>query len=238
MLAGLDLLLLAVFAIALFLGWRKGLVSSLIGLLGTVVSLVGAFLLADDVARYLSRTYGFGETLAQKIASFLPLPEEIAVQSADFNNLGLFYTWLEGLHLPSGIRTKLVESMKEYIDGLSAASYANLLDGFSHVLAEYVLIGLSFLGLWLLLWVVFHFLGKCFVGIIHHTPIIGTIDSLGGALISLAMTALIAVVLYTVIEALLGIGVPGESGDVFLAWMQESRIMTLLQAMVAPYWMF
>ena len=190
----LDIILIVIFLLAFVLGYRKGLVSSLIGFIGTIAAFGLAFFMADDVAKYLSKTYGWGNTIAQKIASILPMPETLATQSADFGNLGAFYTWVETLPLPDSVRMNIVNSMNDYIGGLSIGVYANMLDSFSQVVAEYILIGLTFLALWLFLWIIIKFFSKLLVSVIHHTPIIGQIDSIGGALVMLILCILVVAV--------------------------------------------
>jgi len=230
----LDIILIVIFLLAFVLGYRKGLVSSLIGFIGTIAALGLAFFLADDVAKYLSRTYGWGDTIAQKIASVLPMPETLAVQSADFGNLGSFYTWLESLPLPNSVRMNIVTSMKDYIDGLSVGVYANMLDSFSLVVAEYILIGLVFLVLWLVLWVVIKFFSKLLVSVIHHTPIIGQIDSIGGALVMLVLCVVVVAVVYNALEMLIQISALGQNGAL-VDFLHQSKIMPFLKGILAPY---
>ncbi len=54
---GLDLLIIAIIAVCITMGCRKGLVRSVIGLFGKLVSLVAAFFLSENLGVYLDNNY-------------------------------------------------------------------------------------------------------------------------------------------------------------------------------------
>ncbi len=54
---GLDLLIVAILLICIVLGCRKGLVRSVIGFFGKIISLVAAFFLSENLGTYLDKNY-------------------------------------------------------------------------------------------------------------------------------------------------------------------------------------
>ena len=61
---------------------------------------------------------------------------------------------------------------------------------------------------------------------VHHTPIIGTIDHLGGLVINLALVAIVLAVLYGVLEVAVEVSALG-SGSWFDA-LSQSKILPAL----------
>ena len=54
---GIDLLLIAVFVIAILLAARKGLVRGIIGLIGNVVAVVVAFMFSGSLGSYINSNF-------------------------------------------------------------------------------------------------------------------------------------------------------------------------------------
>lgn len=222
----IDLVIVIIFAIFAFLGYQRGLVSSLIGFFGNILALFCAWFLKDSVAAIIDKQFALSAKFGQNLSQIIPMPEDIGSKMANFDALGSFYSWLESTPLPQGVRSQLIESMQESINSLAQAQYATLLDTFAQVVASYLLIGLCFLGLWFILSILIHFCSKFIVTFVHHTPIIGTIDHLGGVIINLALVAIVLAVLYGVLEVTVEVSSLG-SGSWFEA-LSNSKILPAL----------
>ena len=222
----IDLVIVVIFAIFAFLGYQKGLVSSLIGFFGNIVALLCAWFFKDSVAAIIDTKFAFSAKFGQNLSRVIPMPEDIAGKMASFDALGSFYSWLESTPLPQGVRSQLIASMQESINSLAQAQYATLLDTFAQVVAHYLLIGLCFLGLWFVLSLLIHFGSKFIVTFVHHTPLIGTIDHLGGMVINLALVAIVLAVLYGVLEV--AVEVSSLDSDSWLYALSQSKILPAL----------
>ena len=222
----IDLVVVLIFAVFAFLGYQKGLVSSLIGFFGNILALLCAWAFKDSAAAIIDKQFALSAKFGQNLSQIIPMPEDIGGKMANFDALGSFYSWLESTPLPQGVRSQLIASMQESINNLAQAQYATLLDTFAQVVASYLLIGLCFLGLWLILSLLIHFGSKFIVTFVHHTPIIGTIDHLGGLVINLALVAIALAVLYGVFELAVEVSALG-SGSWFDA-LSQSKILPAL----------
>lgn len=227
-----DIIVLAIFLILIFLGWQKGFVSSLIGFIGNIAALILAWFLKSTVSAIIDAKFALTQKWGDTLTHIIPMPEDIAGKMANFDALGSFYTWLESTPLPESVRTQLITSMQDNINSMAQAQFATLLDTFAQVVAGYLLIGLTFLGLWLILSIAINLLSKFFVTFVHHTPIIGTIDRAGGAVINIALGAIVLAVLYGALEVAVEVSALGESG--WFEAVSSSKILPFLNNLILP----
>lgn len=227
-----DLVVIAIFLILIFLGWQRGFVSSLIGFFGNIAALLLAWFLKGNVAALIDSKFMLTAKWGDSLSNIIPMPEELANKMASFDALGSFYTWLESTPLPESVRSQLITSMQEAINSIAQAQFATMLDTFAQVVANFLLIGLTFLGLWLVLSILINVVSKFLVTFVHHTPIIGTIDRIGGAVINIALGVIVLAVLYGALE----VGVTAVSlGD--SSWFQalsSSKIVPFLHDLILP----
>ncbi len=227
-----DIIVLVIFLVLIFLGWQKGFVSSLIGFIGNIAALLLAWFLKSPAADMLDAKFALTPKWGETLSRIIPMPENIAGKMANFDALGSFYTWLESTPLPESVRTQLIAAMQENINAMAQAQFATLLDTFSQVVAKYLLLGLTFLGLWLILSIAITLLSKFFVTFVHHTPIIGTIDRAGGAVINIALGAVVLAVLYGALEVAVEVTALGDSG--WFEAVSASKILPFLHNLILP----
>ena len=227
-----DIVVLAIFAVLAFLGFQRGFISSLIGFVGNIAALFLAWLLKGKAAAALDAQFQLIEKFGQSLAKIIPMPEDIGGRLASFDALGSFYTWLESTPLPQSVRSQLINSMQENINSLAQAQYATLLDTFAQVVASYLLLGLTFLGLWLILGILINVVSKFLVSFVHHTPIIGTLDRLGGVAVNLVLAAVVLSVLYGALEVAVEVTSLGEGG--WFGVLSDSRILPFLNDLIFP----
>lgn len=227
-----DIIVLIIFLVLAALGWQKGFVSSLIGFFGNIAALILAWFLKGSVAAILDTQFNLTSKWGETLSRIIPMPEDLAGKMANFDALGSFYTWLESTPLPESVRTQLIASMQDNINAMAQAQFATLLDAFSQVVANYLLIGLTFLGLWLILSIVITLISKFMVTFVHHTPLIGTIDRAGGVVINLALAAIVLAVLYGALEVAVEVTALGKQG--WFEAFSSSKILPFLHDLILP----
>ena len=227
-----DIIVLIIFLVLAALGWQKGFVSSLIGFFGNIAALILAWFLKGSVAAILDTQFNLTSKWGETLSRIIPMPEDLAGKMANFDALGSFYTWLESTPLPESVRTQLIASMQDNINAMAQAQFATLLDTFSQVVANYLLIGLTFLGLWLILSIVITLISNFIVTFVHHTPLIGTIDRAGGVVINLALAAIVLAVLYGALEVAVEDTALGKQG--WFEAFSSSKILPFLHDLILP----
>lgn len=229
-----DIVVLVLLAAAFMLGYGRGLVRSLVGLVGNLAALALAFGLARPVALWSGEKFGTVSALAGQVQRMLPLPEGFDEALASTDGVSALYTYLNQLHLPKGLRQNLVQSVQDYVHELGQGVFMTMSETVSQVVAEYVWQGLVFVLLWLVLAVLLMGGSRLIMGVVHHVPIVGTVDRAAGGVVMLLLAALTLAVLYNALGVL--VGLHAEDNALWAAISQSkllSGLQTLLQTAIS-----
>ena len=104
-----DIILLAVLAVAIFIGWKRGLVLSIFLLGSTIISIILASLLSPFVSAGLDKL-GVADAMAPKFSSYV---EEAMLE--EYNQTGAMdvEAAADSLPLPSFLSNKVAENINE-----------------------------------------------------------------------------------------------------------------------------
>lgn len=221
----LDIILIAVFLVMAIVGFCKGFLKSVISLFGGLIALALSYVLASPVTAWLNTQFGTAERFAVGIREFLPMPDNFSTVLASFEGMGQLYTYLDQSFLPDSIKQSILTAVQEQVDAVGAGVYATMADTIAVTVANSILQGLVFIGLWALFCVVLGLIGHVLTGVVHLVPVVGLIDRLGGMAVSIVLTVITLLILYK------GISVLGlMEGSLFA----ESQILHFCSELLNP----
>lgn len=199
---GLDLLVVAILALCIVLGCRKGLVRSVIGLLGKIISLVAAFFLSENLGVYLDKNYMHTPMRQWLINQLSPTAENInaSLTSLDLDSLfserpDFFVNIANLLNVNIddmatrylSIKTQGVEQAKAAIIDVMISPVSSVLSRIAAFLIIFIVCSVGVAVLWWL------------SDLIINLPIVRQIDTLGGAVFGALNGILVVFVTVSVI---------------------------------------
>lgn len=221
-----DVVILIILVIAAWMGYAKGLIRSLIGLAGGLVSLLGTFILAKPLASALAKPLGVVAKISEKVQALIPMPEDLEGVRASIDGVAALYEFLNNSHLPKGLEEGILNGVSDQIYHLGEGAFLTMAEAVAQVIAAYIWQGIVFAVLWLILSVAVVWGSRLMLGILHRIPLIGTIDRVAGALVFLLLFCLILAVLYDALGVFIGL----NTDNAILAALNESAILPLLQS--------
>ncbi|MBQ6052937.1 MAG: CvpA family protein [Clostridia bacterium] len=180
---GLDILVVAIIVLCIVLGARKGLVRSVIGLFGKIISLVAAFFLSENLGVYLDRNYIHAPMRQWLINQLSPTAENVdaSLQSLDLNALfgqkpQFFTDMIDFLHLDfTQLMSKYLSLREQGPEQAKAAIIDTMISPLSATVSRITAFIIIFIvcavGVAVLWWL---------SDLIINLPIIKQLDTLGG----------------------------------------------------------
>ncbi len=183
-----DVVVCAVLVLAALVGVKRGFLGMLVGFLSGILTLVLATLLCRPLATGLG-SMGLGAKLSAFFTRTFSLDQGAFGQTLAENCESV----IKGLSLPSFIKDSLTEAATAALaDGQSGTLGAIVADGLTNI----ALVAIAWIGLFVVLTIVFAIL-KRFVRIFNKLPLIGAVNKILGAVLSLVVgAAIIVVVMY------------------------------------------
>ena len=199
----LDLSIVIIFVVFISLGVNRGLIRSVIGLFGKVVSLIVAFIFSENLGVYIDRTYVHGPLRQWLVNELSPTADNVTASITDLDLESLF------INLPSfftnitdflGFDTDALHSQYEAIaqqsvEQAKAAVIDAMISPLSAIVSRVVAFALIFLlcciAISVLWWL---------SDLIINIPIIRQLDKLGGVVFGIMNSFLIAFVAVAVIN--------------------------------------
>jgi len=217
----LTIIVVAILALACFIGWKKGLVRTVLSLCSLVISLVLVWILFPHVSSLLEGITPLRETVYEHVNGFLSeeIPELLdQLPSADTSAQNEL---IEKLPLPEELKEKLsqnntqnvyetlgVESFTEYL----STSVTNLIIQGAALLLTLII---AFIGVKLLINV---------LDLLAKLPVINAANKGGGAIVGLVIGYLIVQIIFLVITIFSGT----DWGNNLMVQVNESPILTFL----------
>ncbi len=201
---GLDILVVAILIIGIVLGARKGLVRSVIGLFGKIVSLIVAFFLSENLGVYLDQHYIHAPMRQWLINQLSSTPENVnaTLESLDLNSLfgqkpKFFTDIIDLLHIDfSQLMTKYLSLREQGPEQAKAAVIDTMISPLSatvsRVAAFIIIFIVCAVGVAVLWWL---------SDLIINLPIIKQLDTLGGVIFG----ALNGVLIIFLVVSVLGV---------------------------------
>lgn len=224
-----DVVVLVLLLAAFLVGCGRGLVRSLVGLVGNLAALALAFVAAAPAAQWSGERFGMVGVLAQKIQKLLPLPEGFDEAIASTEGVSALYTYLNQLPLPKGLRQSLVQNVQDHVHELGQGVFMTMSESVARVVAEYIWQGVVFVILWLAIAALIMGGSRLIMHVVHQVPIVGTVDRAAGGVIMMLLVAVTLAVLYNALGVFVGLHAEDHA---ILAAIGQSKILGGLQSML------
>lgn len=184
----LDVLTVAVFILTIYHAYKKGLLKAVIELLGFVVSYIVAFALSDPLGAWINKTFLnkiIHGTIAQTQAEHGTASQTVA-----------FTKFLSGF--PSAVANSL-KNVTPQISSIGAKTADSIVDAVTKPLADVISRGIAFFIILALCLFLVRIVARL-SDTVFHIPVIGTLNSLGGALVGVAEAMLIMIIISTLVS--------------------------------------
>jgi uncharacterized membrane protein required for colicin V production len=224
----LDIGILAVLFIFLIIGFKRGFIDSILGLIGGVVSLVVAILLADKVAEILYPVFGMGAALEGQVNGFLTkLLNPEGVENNVFTsvlgnqeNMTAYVQSLIGeaiskLGLPasftSGIVSSIATAVTSAFSGTELAE-KSLVQILTPVISHIIMIVISVIVTFIAIRIVVAIIEAITKAILKTSRSLRGLNGLLGGIVGVAKGALFVIIIFTIGFFVLS-GVQPNSGN-------------------------
>lgn len=177
----LDGVIILVLIFAGILGYKKGILKTVISIVGFVLSIYLAYRFSPNFTLFLEDRFNFITNIKNYISNHINLPPETKIVPSTIENLKLY---ISNLLLPKFFKSWLIENLP------FLSSFSNLITVYdSYLFLLSLVIGevISFFILFLIFMIIFSILKTIFGGIIHKIPILGTLDRFLGLIFSLLL---------------------------------------------------
>lgn len=223
-----DIGIIAFVVIFFFIGLKRGFIDSVLGLIGGLVSLAAAILLAQKVAEALYPVFDMGNSIQNYVSGYLTNllnPEGLennvfTVPIGDKENLKpLLMEAISKLGLPQSFTDSISDSLASaIINGLSTdANFAmltekSLVDVLSPVITQAIMLVIAVLATFIAIRIAVAIIEAIFKAVLHTSRSLRSINRLLGGIVGLAEGALAVIVVFTIAFFILG-GVEPNSGN-------------------------
>ncbi|MDD3303444.1 MAG: CvpA family protein [Clostridia bacterium] len=177
----IDIILIALIALGIFFGYKKGMVGILIGVAALILSLVLAFMLQGPVANYLYTTpIGSGiESNVSKLVNDTVHADENNSQGTTTKEDNNFFN-------------KVIQEASKTDDVVKEASKNFTL---------FILKGITFVGIFILVRIICYIL-QMILNVVFDLPILHSVNKLGGVVLSVITTLIKLWIVLAIIQLL------------------------------------
>lgn len=223
----LDIGIVALLIIFFFIGLKKGFIDTILGLIGGLVSLIAAILLASTVADMLYPAFGMGDSINVFVNGYLTKllnPEGLqnnvfAVPIGSAESLGPLVAEAIGkLGLPETITNSLTESITNAIvsaleadSGLSILAENSLIEILSPIVTRAIMLVIATLATFIAIRIAVAILEAIFKAVLKTSRSLRSIDRLLGGIVGIVEGALAVVIVFTIGFFVLGGVQPDEN---------------------------
>ena len=180
-----DIIVLAFILISIFLGYKNGLVDSLVKILSFFIAIVLAFVLFKPVGNFIKDTTKFDETLSSTI--------ENALSSNSINE--------EKLNEESDMPKVITDYVAKEIKNATATTQNEIAKTVAEKLTLTIINGISFIGIFLVARIVLFFVRKL-ADLFAEIPVIKQVNEIGGATFGLLRGLFVVYLLLAIISLL------------------------------------
>lgn len=152
----LDIILIAFLGLSVFLGFRKGLISKIIGIAGFGIAILMALMLQSSVVKFMNNTLPVGKQINDTVYENV---NNIVKENKTDND---FYN-----------------EILKVIQGTTEQEKEAKIRELSNSITDFILRGISFIGVFILTYIIVLILGVMLNGI-FSLPILNSVNKLGG----------------------------------------------------------
>ena len=200
---GLDLLVVAVFAVCILLGVRRGLIRSIISLAGSIVALILALVFSSSLGGYIDANYINAPMREWLINQLSPAAstEQVSSSQIDFDDLfanrpQFFTDTCEFLNIDADQVQEQYRQLKtDGIEQAKSAIVTTMVDPLSSVISRVIAFAVIFIAAMLAIFII-----SLFSRFLNNLPIIRKMDKLGGGLLGAVVGLLITFILVAIIS--------------------------------------
>ncbi len=200
---GLDLAIVIIFVMCISMGINKGLIRSIIGLFGKVISLIVAFIFSENLGVYIDNTYVHGPLRQWLVNELSPTADNVTANIADldleslFRDLPEFFTNIADFlgfdvqTLSDQYNTIAQQSIEQAKAAVIDAMISPLSAIVSRVIAFALIFVICCIAISVLWWL---------SDLIVNVPIVRQLDKLGGVIFGILNSFLVAFVVVAVVN--------------------------------------
>lgn len=191
-----DYVILGALLVALAVGWARGLIDMLTGLIVFVVSVFVAGRYSSALVGWLNRTWDTQARLANALERRVDLPIEAYKTPASDVPWHKAFEWLKDVPLPEVYKQALAERIEAWSQTSGVQTATTYIAG---QVASSILSAAAFVALILLVGWVLGMLGRLVSDQIKEVPLVGTANRLAGAVAGLLQTAVVMAILIALV---------------------------------------
>lgn len=221
----IDIGIIVILFIFLIVGYKKGFIETILGLVGGLVSLVVAILLANQVSEMLYPLFGMGQALEGQMEGFLinilNAQEETNIYRiaiGDPENIAqLVNDAIAKLGLPESITASISASIASAIASVfegSAVVEKSLIEILSPILAQAILTLISVIATFIVIRIIVAIIEAIAKVILRTSKSLRGLNGLLGAVAGTLKGALLIVIIFTIATFVLGGVEPNTSTDI------------------------
>lgn len=157
----LDIIVIALLALSGYMGYKKGLVGILVSFVSLILAIVLAFILQGPISQYLYEDTGMGTSLEQSVKSVV----EKNINTEEGESKILFLD-------------KVISDQQEE---------GSLVDNAAKQLTLYILKGISFIGVLVLVFIICYIL-QMLLNLVFDLPLLSSVNKFGGVGLNIIKT--------------------------------------------------
>lgn len=222
----LQAAVIALFAVFIFTGWRKGFLKIVISFAGTIVVIIAVAVVSPKVSQYVVENTGIYEQTQEKVTRVFLEKLNTAQEEGPSNDETVKETdtkdsFFEDLNIPDILKKDFIEkTASEMYQALLAVVIRDYISGY---IARLMINAGSFVGVYIALSVILFIIMKS-SNLINHIPVIKGFNRLLGALTGAVEALVVVWVFFFVVIMFLG----NSFGGRLLKDVQDSVFLTYL----------
>lgn len=214
----LEIIILVIIAAMALIGFHRGFVKMIVGLMAMVIALIGTAFLAPVLSDYINEQTDFRQQIADEISTGL---EEQIGEKLEQTTMAAQQEAIDKLPLPDNVKEALLENN-------TADMYKELgVSSFSEYVSNYVatagICAVSYFIVFLVLYIVLRVLFML-LNIVAHLPFLKGINKLAGALLGILQ----AIVYIWIFFAIATAAMNTSWGMSVMAMIADSKFLTFL----------
>ncbi|MBQ6947598.1 MAG: CvpA family protein [Clostridia bacterium] len=200
-----DIVLILIMALCVYLAYRKGLIATLFSLLGTVISLVGAWMFSAPVGVWLDQNYVHSPVRNAVLSALADTPvlqyEEALADLDVAAKLRVMPDALSAMLESVGISPAEISAVAQKTSAASLEAKNQLIDRIANPISATISTAVAFIGLFVALLLVCLLLSKLLSALCELLPLGKKFNAVGGAVFGLIKGSIIVLVVTAVLWA-------------------------------------
>ncbi len=221
-----DLVLVAILAVCVFLAYRKGLIATLFGLLGTVIALIGAWIFSTPVGAWIDQTFVHTPVRNMVLSTLSGSPVmkyEEALAGLDVaGKIRAMPEALKNLLASVGISSEEIVAKAQSATASSVEAKNQLIDSIANPISATISTAIAFVILFVVLLLACSVAAKLLSALCGLLPLGKQLNAVGGAAIGFVKGVIIVLVVTAVLWGICA----GATEGLFSQETMESTLVT------------